>query len=270
MEAYHEERADILSKNKIQISKNTVKTPGFMVENHWHDAYEILLVREGYGEQQINGQKFDFSKNTVIVIRPGDIHATVATSPMGCEIDVLQFIPEYLGEREDLLSELISSVSETSSEDIAELFDKIKNHIASKNADGELMLSGAVFMLCGILVRECRHATTVVKMTAFTQSVCQYLRENGDTRLEAVSRHFGYSPEHFSRKFHTESGICYKHYCEKIKIRQILKSLDEERISLSQIAEQLAYSDTSSFVRAFKRIYGIPPGAYRRLKKQFN
>ena len=98
MEAYHEKRAGILSKQKIQISKNTVKTPGFMVENHWHEAYEILFVREGCGEQQINGKKFDFSKNTVIVIRPGDIHATVATSSMGCEIDVLQFVPEYLGE----------------------------------------------------------------------------------------------------------------------------------------------------------------------------
>lgn len=270
MEAYREERADILSKNKIQILKNTVKSPGFMVENHWHDAYEILLVREGCGEQHINGKKFDFSKNTVIVIRPGDIHATVATSPMGCEIDVLQFVSEYLGEREDLLSGLVSSVSETKNGDIPELFDKIKSHIASENADGELMLSGAVFMLCGVLLRDCRHATAVVKMTAFAQSVCQYLRDNGDTKLEAISRHFGYSPEHFSRKFHAESGISYKHYSEKIKIRQVLKSLEEEHIPLSQIAEQLAYSDTSSFVRAFKRIYGISPGAYRRLKNQFN
>lgn len=270
MQAYREERVDILSKNKIHFFKNAVKEPGSMVENHWHDAFEILFVREGFGEQQINAQKFDFSKNTVIVIRPGDIHATVATSPNGCDIDVLQFMPEYLGAREDLVLELVSSVSQTDGEEIPSLIDKIKNHATGENADSELILSGAMFMLCGILLHHCRDATSVVKMTAFARNVCQYLRESGDTKLESVSRHFGYSPEHFSRKFHAELGIPYKHHCEKIKIMQILKSLDDDSIPLSQIAEQLKYSDTSSFVRAFKRIYGITPGAYRRLKNQFN
>lgn len=270
MQAYREERVDILFKNKIHFFKNVVKEPGSMVENHWHDAYEILLVREGFGVQQINAQKFDFSKNTVILIRPGDIHATVATSPNGCDIDVLQFVPEYFGTREDQLWDLVSSVIEEAGEEIPALLDKIKSYARSENSHGELILSGAMFMLCGILLHHCRDATSVVKMTAFARNVCQYLRDSDDTKLESVSRHFGYSPEHFSRKFHAELGIPYKHHCEKIKIKQILKSLDDDSIPLSQIAEQLKYSDTSSFVRAFKRIYGITPGAYRRLKNQFN
>ncbi len=268
MQAYHEERSDILSKNKIRLFKNTVKEPGFMVKNHWHASYEILFVREGFGEQQINAQKFSFSKNTVIVIHPGDIHATVASSPSGCDIDVLQFVPEYFGEREDLLTGLISSVTETDIQEIYNLLDIIKKHFGSERADDELILTGAMSMLCGILLQRCRNSTPVVKTTRFTRNVYQYLRNLNDTKLESVSRYFGYSPEHFSRKFHAESGISYKHYCERIKIQQILKALDDDDIPLVQIAERLEYSNTSSFVRAFKRIYGITPGAYRRLKNK--
>ena len=268
MPNYREEKIDVLSKNKIRAFKNTVEKPCVMAQSHWHDLYEILFIKEGYGEQQINSRKFNFTPDTCIVIRPGDIHSTVATSQNGCDIEVLQFIPEYLGEREHLLSGLPSSVIEAETEEIASLLDCVKRYADSEGADGELILSGAMHMLCGKLLKHCRTSDFTVKTTPFIHTVCQYLRSDNDLRLESVSRHFGYSAEHFSRKFHLELGIPYKQYCEKIRQKAILRALDDDGISLTQIAENLGYSDTSSFVRAFRRIHGITPGAYRRLKKQ--
>lgn len=270
MEAYHEEKAPILSKNKIRVFKNVKKRAGYMVKSHWHDSYEILFIKEGFGEQQINDQKFCFEQNSVIVICPGDIHSTIASSSGGCDIDVLQFVPEFFGSREDLIRGLVSSIAKPDGGEISALIDNIKKHADSEKSDDELILSGAMFMLCGILIQHCESTASIVRMTAFTRSVCEYIRDLNDIKLESVSRHFGYSPEHFSRKFHADLGISYKHYCEKIKIKHILKLLDDDSISLSQIAENLEYSDTSSFVRAFKRIYGITPGSYRKLKNRFN
>jgi AraC-like DNA-binding protein/mannose-6-phosphate isomerase-like protein (cupin superfamily) len=270
MQAYREERSSMLSEKKIRFFKNIVKEPSVMVENHWHDSYEILFVKEGHGEQHINAQKFSFSPGTIIVVRPGDIHATVSTSPGRCEIDVLQFVQKYLGEREDILTDLASSVTETDNKEIQTLLEYINKYADSAKSSDELILSGSVFMLCGLLLQNCRNSTSVVKTGAFMHEVYRYLCNFNDIKLEAISRHFGYSPEHFSRKFHTDSGISYKHYCEKIKMQQILKALEDDVISLAEIAERLEYSDTSSFVRAFKRIYGITPGAYRRLKNKFN
>ena len=267
MQAYHEERSAILSEKKIRVFENVVTQPGVMVENHWHDSYEILFVREGFGEQQINAQKFSFAPGTVIVVCPGDIHATVATSKNGCAIDVLQFVQEYFGAKEEHVTDLISSSIKADGKEIYTLLETIKKHALAENSSDELILSGATFMLCGILLKSCRNSTSVAKMTAFTSDVCVYLRKLDDTKLESVSRHFGYSPEHFSRKFHADSGISYKHYCEKIKMQKILKALEDDVISLSEIAERLEYSDTSSFIRSFKRIYGITPGSYRKLKK---
>jgi AraC-like DNA-binding protein len=39
--------------------------------------------------------------------------------------------------------------------------------------------------------------------------------------------------------------------------------LGDERVSLTEIAERLGFSDLSSFSQAFKRWYGVPPSAYR-------
>lgn len=267
MQAYHEKEAITLSEQKVVFKKNIVKEPRSMVNPHWHEAYEILYVRYGFGEQQINSKKFAFVPGTVIVIFPGDIHATTATSPNGSEIDVLQFSAEYFGSKKDLLMDLTSSVIENAANEICELFDSIDRHASSIDASERLIVSGAVFMLCGILLGYCRNAASVVKMTEFVNNACRYLRDHDDISLEAAAQYFGYSHEHFSRKFHAELGISYKHYCEKIKMQKFMKACEGNIGSLAEIADTLGYSDTSSFIRAFKRIHGITPGTYRKLKK---
>ena len=266
MQAYHEREAATLLEGRVVFKKAIVKEPRTMVNPHWHEAYEILYVRHGSGKQQINSNIFDFAPGTVVVICPGDIHATVAASQNGSEIDVLQFRAEYFGSREELLTELASSVAETATREIGELLERIAQHANGTNTGDSLIVSGEVFMLCGILLKNRKSAASVGKMTEFISNACQYLRDHDDIRLEAVAQHFGYSHEHFSRKFHAELGISYKHYCEKIKMQKFIRACEGNDVSLSEIAAALGYSDTSSFVRAFKRIYGIAPGAYRRLK----
>ena len=69
---------------------------GIMADAHWHDAWEILFIRRGWGHQRINTSEFDFHIGDVIVIRSGDIHSTDALCPQGCDIDVLHFTRRLL------------------------------------------------------------------------------------------------------------------------------------------------------------------------------
>ncbi len=294
MQAYHENEKSRLSENKIFFIKNTVSEPSAMARLHWHNSYELLYVRRGYGEQQINSEKIRFKPGDAVIIRPGDIHTTYATSEGGAEIDVLQFIGEYFGDKETELSSLKSSVIETPDDEVRRLFDRIlgciegeKNGVrnvlpivnteakpggasdktALSGGGSALLLNGAVFMLCGLLSGYCKGITPLTVRSEFAETVCQYVSVADDIRLETVSRYFGYSAEHFSRRFHAETGASYKYYCERIKMQKFLDLLGESEASVELIAEKVGYSDASSFTRAFKRIYGITPGAYKRLKR---
>ncbi|TWU15679.1 helix-turn-helix domain-containing protein [Allorhodopirellula heiligendammensis] len=40
--------------------------------------------------------------------------------------------------------------------------------------------------------------------------------------------------------------------------------LAETPLAISEIAQQLGYSGTNNFVRGFRRLSGVTPGAYRR------
>ncbi|MBR2459946.1 MAG: helix-turn-helix transcriptional regulator [Clostridia bacterium] len=267
MQAYYEKEALLFSKNKIKCFKNTVNFPKTMVSPHWHDAYEILYVRSGFGDQQINRQSFHFQPGTVVVICPGEIHSTVATSPEGCDIDVLQFVAESFDSKRNLLNDLVSSVIPRPPEQARQLFDSLNGHIGGEKTSGELILLGNVFILCGLLSEYCGNPEAMKKNTEFFDNVYRYIRNTDDLRLKSVAGHFGYSHEHFSKKFHAEFGISYKYYCERVKMQRILEYFDVESVSLTEIAYMLGYSDTSSFIRAFKRIYGITPNTYRKLKR---
>ena len=267
LETFHEKEAISLYAKDIRVFKNTVFGAKVMTRAHWHNSYEILYVRRGRGEQQINSKSFPFEEGSVTVICPRDIHMTASVGEGVCEIDVLQFIGEYFGDRESMLYELKSTVPKLPNDDIRVLFDKLHSYTEDEKMQRSLIPLGAVFMLCGILVDHCGDQEDRVQKTRFSKEVREYIYNAEDIRLKSVSRHFGYSAEHFSRKFHTECGIPYKEYAEGIKMQRFVKYFDDTNAPLSEIAECLGYSDTSSCIRAFKRIYGITPGEYRKLRK---
>ena len=141
MQVYHENEKGRLSENKIFFIKNTVSEPSAMARLHWHNSYELLYVRRGCGEQQINSERIRFKPGDAVIIRPGDIHTTYATSEGGAEIDVIQFIGEYFGGREAELYSLKSSVIETPGDEVRRIFDRIREY--TNSADTGFMSTAA-------------------------------------------------------------------------------------------------------------------------------
>jgi len=267
MQVYHEAEKACLSENRIFFMKSVRESFGEMVPSHWHNSYEILFVRRGTCEQRINTKTFCCKPGCVILICPGDIHATNATSLGGCEIDVVQFSEEFFGERRFHLRELASMTTDLPQDGMFSLFDILCKNAAADEGGKILTLSGALFLLCGVLADCCSRGEVAGRQTPFVQSVSKYLYDAENLRLQDTAKAFGYSAAHFSRKFHGEFGVTYQYYCDRIKMQRFLRHLEQEEIALEIIAERLGYSNACSFVRAFKRIYGITPGAYRKLKK---
>jgi len=59
-------------------------------------------------------------------------------------------------------------------------------------------------------------------------------------------------------------GVTYSEVLEEQRREKALLLLRSPSLSLDEVAEQLGYSDTSNFRRAFRRWTGVSPAAYRR------
>ncbi|MCM3626632.1 helix-turn-helix domain-containing protein [Paenibacillus glycanilyticus] len=88
-----------------------------------------------------------------------------------------------------------------------------------------------------------------------------------DFSLQLIADHFSMSPSNFSHHFKKTMGQNFKEYIDIFRIQtsiQLLRTTDQ---TLEGISQQTGFSNTSSFIRCFKKIVGTTPGQYRETHK---
>lgn len=86
---------------------------------------------------------------------------------------------------------------------------------------------------------------------------------NPELSLSGVGEEFGLPVSHASILFKEETGEKFIDYVIKVRLehaRRMLVATDEP---IQSIAEKVGYSHVISFHRAFKKLFGFPPGEYR-------
>ncbi len=81
--------------------------------------------------------------------------------------------------------------------------------------------------------------------------------------LERVVQITGLSRRTIHRRL-GESGITYQQLLDRIRFDAACEMLPIRQMSVKEIAQELGYSGTNNFVRAFRRMTGMTPEAYRR------
>jgi transcriptional regulator GlxA family with amidase domain len=64
--------------------------------------------------------------------------------------------------------------------------------------------------------------------------------------------------------FKAETGVSPVAYVRRARLRRAVELLALTRLSVKQIGFDLGFSTESSFVRSFRRTFGLPPQRYRK------
>ena len=88
--------------------------------------------------------------------------------------------------------------------------------------------------------------------------------------VAVIARQFYISREHLSRSFKSYTGESISHYITELRMQEFRYGLVSGKSVLSACMES-GFSDYSSFVKSFRRLYGISPVEYReQLKSAMN
>ena len=82
--------------------------------------------------------------------------------------------------------------------------------------------------------------------------------------LDDLADHVATSPYHFLRLFRRELGLTPHQYLIRTRLRHALRLLTATRLSVTEVAFEVGFSDLSNFSRTFRRHVGMSPEAYRR------
>ena len=96
--------------------------------------------------------------------------------------------------------------------------------------------------------------------------VLEYIEENIESReinVNMIADHFCVSASNLSHQFKLYTNNKISEYILMRKLERAKEMLENTDYRISEIAELLGYSQTSSFIRTFKHCYGVTPAEYR-------
>jgi LacI family transcriptional regulator len=112
-----------------------------------------------------------------------------------------------------------------------------------------------------------RQSTDVLAVSHLpTARAINYIFENYAKLIgvEEVSRHSGISLNALHKNFRDYVGKVPSDFLREVRMNRAKELLEETDLTLDQIAKQTGYSCAMSFYTAFKRLFHMTPGGYRK------
>jgi two-component system, response regulator YesN len=102
-----------------------------------------------------------------------------------------------------------------------------------------------------------------------TKKAIEFIRKNldGDLSLEAIASSIDVSPYELSRQFKKETGHNLTEYINIQRINEAVYIMDNQNISITDIAHMVGFNDVNYFTKVFKKLKGMTPSEYRKNKK---
>lgn len=100
-----------------------------------------------------------------------------------------------------------------------------------------------------------------IRMNSSVEMALQYMGSHYSQNLKAaqISRACGLSESHFRRTFEEVMGVPPMDYLNLIRIQNACTLINEQNLSMEEIAGKVGYQTPSTFNRNFKRITGMQP-----------
>lgn len=253
-------RSRSLQAPGMEISRKVVTKPAKL---HLHEYYELEILLSGTGEQDLNGTVYPLSPGCAYFLTPIDFHAITPHTPM--EIANLSFDESLLSPQMRLLF-MNRRQNMIFREDTAirTLFELLLQESGREDAYSAQCKSGLLELILLHIARA--QGTEAVAAPGNVQQSMQYLfcHFRDDITLEEVARQSGYTPNYFSRLFHSFTGMRFVDFLNMLRLNYAKMLLMSTELSVTEVAERSGFGSASNFFRRFGQQCGQSPTAFRK------
>ncbi len=240
---------------------------------HAHETYTFGLVEAGVEEFDYGGQLLRAGPGAVALLDPEVVHTGQAASPAGWtyrvlypEVSVVAEVAGQLGWRHGTVRFPHTVLYDERSAVLLR-----SAHRAAEHGDQLASSSLLTEALVRLLTAHASAATTLTTEPAVRRSPADVraIRELLDERivdppaLAELSALTGLSQFALLRAFRAQTGLPPHAYLNQLRVRRARTLLDQG-VTPAQVAMTTGFADQAHLTRHFKRVVGVPPGAYQR------
>lgn len=250
-------------------------------EYHHHDFSKIVILIDGDLTYYIEGKAYILKPWDILFVNKNEIHKPVVNPNKYYERIVIWLNPDFMAKyaqgNNDLLKCFEVAIKNNynllrlnmkSIEIIKNLIQDIQN-CNNSNEFGSEILKESLFVQLMVLMNRLflnsdkNRDIEDIQYDKTIEGVLNYINSNleNDLSIDTIASEFFISKYYLMRKFKNQIGSSIHNYV--VQKRLILaRSLISNGLSMSSVCSRCGFNDYSSFVRAFKKVYGVSPSNY--------
>ena len=254
---------------------------------HVHPEYEISLVESGNGTRCIGNCIENYSPGELILIAGMIPHSYCASSCSAAEelkIRNIKFLPDFAG-KDFFQQPLFSSIAKLLDDATEGVIFSVGNSRELLNCFDHFLTGDSVkkvLSLLEILDILCRlpRRKLALSIAIFPEGderilrILRYIHDNISTpeklTLERMARVACLSPGAFCSFFSQKFNRRYLDYVNELRICMVCNRLSDSRVTITQIAYEVGFTNLSNFNRMFLRYKGCSPSQYRKKLREFH
>jgi AraC-like DNA-binding protein len=290
----------LLRKNIIKMQVIQAYRPFEIQEvalNEWqqrpvkNNFFELVLIKEGQGTQCINYNFYDYKKGSLFLLPPLKCHSFQIEKTT--QFIFLKFTSNFFYEKgqttsnqqqwfkeaayilsnyNQLPGDIISN--ELDRQHIYTLIDLILKENSNYQPSSMSLIKSLMTSILEILLRNIKQSLAYEIMTNIEKDdrvtkLLTYINENINQphllRVEPLAKTFLLSPTYLSEFFRKKVKMSLREYIIKLRLKLVEIRLLNSDYTLTEIADELSFTDVSHLSKTFKRYTGM---SIREFKKQ--
>lgn len=284
------ERQDSLN-SPIEAFRYGEQQMQFPVRPHWHYFAELILITKGTADVTCDDRTYRVCEGELVILPPQSVHSIYPAGSedplfMGLKFDPAKFpnTDSYAPSVNNILRyarsedmQMHFNAADTAALSAKKIFESCISEAGGYLYGRDIILRALIYQLIFGIVRSWMDmGLDISRCPVNSEEIygIENITEYIDSRLEDNIRvsdiaqvcHLSYSC--FAAKFREQYGMSCKEYIERMRISKAEEYLLFTDHDLSFISNQEGFSDTSHFIRTFKRYRGITPKQFRLAKKQ--
>ena len=250
-------------------------------EYHHHDFSKIVILIDGDLTYYIEGKAYILKPWDILFVNKNEIHKPVVNPNKYYERIVIWLNPDFMAKYAQGNNNLLKcfEVAIKNNYNLLRLnmksIDIIKNLIQdiqncnNSNEFGSEILKESLFVQLMVLMNRLflnsdkNRDIEDIQYDKTIEGVLNYINSNleNDLSIDTIASEFFISKYYLMRKFKNQIGSSIHNYVVQ-KGLILARSLISDGLSMSSVCSRCGFNDYSSFVRAFKKVYGVSPSNY--------
>lgn len=254
---------------------------------HSHNFYELILIDEGMGMHHINGVTFGYKKGDIFLLTPADFHEFIIDQSthftyIKFNDSFLENLPIYMSKSNwkgmfliALSGKWVKDGSWIANRDeslaVFQLAKLLLYEFANKQLQNIDVIACLLNALLTIIVRNMNHGSGREKRSLTEEkrieNILSYINVNvldkEKMKLKAMADEFLMSENYISIFVKRHTGASIQSHIAQHKIKAAERLLTQSNYNINEIADRLGFSDSSHFIKLFRKYFTVSPVTYR-------